>query len=264
MFLSSLLLNRCVSSLMIEFMSKFVIEVFNGVTYNMSKKKSTKKGSSNSNKKKPKMEEEIDLNEYKDSYNGKGEAKSEVDYDEYELPEDFVPETKEEVDDSELPWTQRQIKKLRDLDNYQRLYWIKILLGCITGVGLGFGGAQTGWWLLLMIGLYAGVTAGGYFLFKLEWNFKEVIFSGFFPYLALFVLFWVLMFSSLYGPPMNVWFNSLKVVITETINGTEHVYTSYKTTAAAGFPFYSIILTILGSIGLLQFILRYQRRKQEK
>ena len=60
----------------------------------MSKKKRTQKGSPKSNKEKP--EEEIDMSEYEDSYDGEYEGEptdkvdeDEIDYDEYELPEDF-------------------------------------------------------------------------------------------------------------------------------------------------------------------------------
>jgi len=228
----------------------------------MSKKKPTKKGSSKSKKEEPQKEEKTDLSEYEEQFDGVGTKEEEIDYEEYEVPEGFEIEEKVEIPEKDLNWFQRQLKKMREMDNFQRLYWIKILTGCLAGVMLGLFGAQTGWWLFLLIGLYAAITAGGYFLFKLEWNFKEVIFSGFFPYLALFVMFWVLMFSSLYAPSMAEWFNLLKVVITETVNGTEVIYTSTRTTSAAGPSFISILLTIIGTLGLLQFLLRRQKRAE--
>ncbi len=229
----------------------------------MSKKKPTKKGSSKSKKAEPKKAEKVDLSEYEDQFDGMDVKKPEaIDYDEYEVPEGFEKEEKIEKPLKEMKWFQRQLQKMRDLDDNQRLYWIKILSGCVAGVLLGLFGAKTGWWLFLLIGVYAAITAGGYFLFKLKWNFKEVIFSGFFPYLALFVMFWVLMFSSLYAPSMAEWYNVLKTVITETVNGTEIVYTATRTTSAAGPPFVSILLTIAATLGLLQFFLRRQKRAE--
>lgn len=233
----------------------------------MSKKKRNQKGSSKSNKEKP--EEEIDLSEYEDNIDGEFEGEdaakvdeSEIDYDEYELPEDFSLPKEAEEEETDLNWFQRKLKSIRELDNNQRLYWIKILTGSIIGIILGLVGAKTGWWLLLMIGVYAAITAGGYFLFKLEWNFKEVIFSGFFPYLALFTLFWVLMFTSLYAP--TDWWSILEIIITTTTNGTELIYTSTRTTSAAGMPYMSFILVILSTLGLMTFLLRRQKRRENQ
>ena len=233
----------------------------------MSKKKRNQKGSSKSNKEKP--EEEIDLSEYEDNIDGEFEGEdaakvdeSEIDYDEYELPEDFSLPKEAEEEETDLNWFQRKLKSIRELDNNQRLYWIKILTGSIIGIILGLVGAKTGWWLLLMIGVYAAITAGGYFLFKLEWNFKEVIFSGFFPYLALFTLFWVLMFTSLYAP--TDWWSILEIIITTTTNGTVLIYTSTRTTSAAGMPYMSFILVILSTLGLMTFLLRRQKRRENQ
>ncbi|NHK31102.1 MAG: hypothetical protein FK730_07100 [Asgard group archaeon] len=233
----------------------------------MSKKKRTQKGSPKSNKEKP--EEESDMSEYEESFDGDIEGEpaakvDEVDYDEYELPEDFELPDIEEVEESELKWFQRRIKSFREMDNNQRLYWIKILTGSIIGIILGIAGAKTGWWLLLMIGVYAAITAGGYFLFKLDWNFKEIIFNGFFPYLALFTLFWVLMFTSLYAPTMADWWNILETIITTTTNGTEIIYTSTRTTSAAGIPYVSFILVVLSTLGLMTFLLRRQKRRENQ
>ncbi|HUT80459.1 MAG TPA: EMC6 family protein [Candidatus Bathyarchaeia archaeon] len=228
----------------------------------MSKKNPKQKVSSSSSNK-----EKIDLEKYEDSFDGEGEPpqKTEVEYENYELPEDFVPPKKEgDVDEKDLGWFKRKLKDIEEMENTQRLYWIKILTASVAGVLLGLFGAQKGWWLLLMIGLYAAVTLGGFYLFKLDWSFKEIIFSGLFPFIALFALFWVLMFSSLYAPSMTEWFNMLKIVITNTVNGTEFIYTSTRTTQAAGFPFISIIITILSTFGLLQFLLRRQNRKEQK
>ena len=191
-------------------------------------------------------------------------AENEIDYEEYELPEDFKPPEKDEIPESEKNWFQRQMTKLRDMENTQRLYWIKILSGCIIGVILGLFGAKTGWWLFLMIGVYAGIAAGGFFLFKLEWNWKEILFNGFFPYLALFTLFWVLMFTSLYGPPMSVWLTVLETTITTVVNGTEVTSVVNRSTSAAGFPYVSILLTIVGTLGLMSFLLRRQKRRERE
>ena len=179
----------------------------------MSKKSKKQKGSSSSKKETP--EEEVDMSEYEDT-----EPVDKVDYDEYELPEDFeTPEEKEaKAAEEELNWFQRRKKAFVDMDNYQRLYWIKILTGMVAGMIIGVAGAQTAWWLFLMIGLYAIVAGGGFLLFKLEWNWKEVLFSGFFPFIALFALFWTLMFTSLYAPSMEAWLDLLNV--TTTINQT--------------------------------------------
>ncbi|NHJ33722.1 MAG: hypothetical protein FK732_12750 [Asgard group archaeon] len=233
----------------------------------MSKKKPTKKGSSKSKKETPKKEEEVDLSEYEESYNGdfEGEPPKEakdVDYDDYELPEDFVPPEKKEMAEEDMNWFQRRKKALVDMDNSQRLYWIKILSGCIAGIILGFAGAQTGWWLFLMLGLYAAVTAGGFFLFKLEWGFKDIIFSGFFPYLALFTLFWTLMFTSIYAPSMTDWWPILITTFTYTNNGTEIITTSTNTTSAAGVPWLVFVIIIVSALGLLQFLLRRQGRRE--
>ncbi|MBN1331101.1 MAG: Rab5-interacting family protein [Candidatus Heimdallarchaeota archaeon] len=232
----------------------------------MSKKNPKQKvSSSSSNKEKNKKDEKINLEEYEDSFNGKGELPqtTEEEYEDYDLPEDFVPPKKDEIADKEMSWFKRKLKGIEEMENTQRLYWIKILTASIAGVLLGLFGAQKGWWLLLMLGLYAAVTTGGFYLFKLNWNFKEIIFSGLFPFLALFTLFWVLIFSSLYAPTMAEWFSMLKVVITTTVNGTEFIYTSTRTTQAAGFPFISIIITILSTFGLLQFLVRRQNRKTQ-
>ncbi|MHA1212725.1 MAG: hypothetical protein ACTSSH_09715 [Candidatus Heimdallarchaeota archaeon] len=71
------------------------------------------------------------------------------------------------------------------------------------------------------------------------------------------------MFSSIYAPTMVEWFNgAVKTVITANINGTEIIYTSTRTTSAAGFPFISIIIAVLSTFGLLQFFLRRQKRKE--
>lgn len=232
----------------------------------MSKKKPKQKDSSKSKKEKPKKEEELDQSEYEDSFDGESieETGDEIDYEEYELPEDFTPGDKEEVEEEDLNWFQKRRKDFQTMDNYQRLYWIKILAGTIAGLVLGFANAQTGWWLLLMIGLYAGVTAGGYYLFKLEWNFKEIIFSGFFPYLALFMLTWTLMFTSLYAPSISDWWQMLETIVTETINGTETIYTSTRTTSAADIPYITFVLIIVSTLGLLQFLLRKQNRREKQ
>ncbi len=233
----------------------------------MSKKNPKQKvSSSSSNKEKTKKTEKIDLDEYEDSFDGEGETPQSIEeeYEDYELPEDFIPPKKDDVEEKELGWFKRKLKSLEEMENTQRLYWIKILVASIAGVLLGLFGAQKGWWLLLMIGLYAAVTLGGFYLFKLEWNFKEIIFSGLFPFIGLFTLFWVLIFSSLYAPTMAEWFDALKVVITTTINGTEYVSTTTRTTSAAGFPFITIILTILSTLGLMQFLIRRQKRRLEK
>lgn len=233
----------------------------------MSKKKPKQKGSSKSKKEASKKEEKVDLSEYEDSFDGDVEGESPkkadaIDYDEYELPEDFVPETKEEIPEEDMNWFQRRRKALDDMENDQRLYWIKILTGCIAGIILGFAGAQTGWWLFLMIGLYAAVTAGGYFLFKLEWSFKGILFSGFFPYLALFTLFWTLMFTSIYAPSMTDWWPILISTYTFTENGTTIITTHTNTTSAAPIPWYAFAVIIVSALGLLQFLLRRQKRNE--
>jgi len=234
----------------------------------MSKKKPKQKGSSKSKKEVTKKAKEEDLSEYEESYDGdfEGEPPKEaevLDYDEYELPEDFVPPEKKEMAEEDMNWFQRRRKALDDMDNDQRLYWIKILSGCIAGIALGFAGAQTGWWLFLLIGLYAAVTAGGYFLFKLEWSFKGVIFSGFFPYLALFTLFWTLMFTSIYAPSITDWWPILISTYTITTNGTEIITTYTNTTSAAGVPWLAFVIIIVSSLGLLQFLLRRQNRREK-
>ena len=233
----------------------------------MSKKKPTKKGSSKSKKETPKEEEKIDLSEYEDSFDGDFEGEipkktEELDYEDYELPEDFVPPAKKEMAEEDMNWFQRRRKALEDMEADQRLYWIKILSGSIAGIILGFAGAQTGWWLFLMIGLYAAITAGGYFLFKLEWSFKGIIFSGFFPYIALFTLFWVLMFTSLYAPPMSIWFPILVQTITYTTNNTVIITTYTNTTTAAAVPWLAFVIIIVSALGLLQFLLRRQSRRE--
>ena len=222
----------------------------------MSKKTKKEKVSSSSKKEK----EEIDMSEYEEDFDGEYEAETteKVDYDEYELPDDFVaPEDRES--DEDLNWFQRRRKQFEEMDNYQRLYWIKILSGVVAGMIIGLAGAQTGWWLFLLVGLYAVITAGGFFLFKLEWNWKEILFSGFFPYVALFWMFWTLMFTSLYAPPFSEWFNLL--IITSTVNETTTTYltTFTQTTSAAGFPLLTIIFTVVAALGLIQFLLRRRR-----
>ena len=221
----------------------------------MSKK--TKKQKVSSSSKKQQAEEEVDLSEYEDS-----EPAEKIDYDEYELPEDFeTPEEKvAREEDEKLNWFQKRKKDLVEMDNYQRLYWIKILSGVIAGMILGVTGAQTAWWLFLLIGLYAAIAGGGFLLFKLEWNWKEVLFSGFFPYIALFAMFWTLMFTSLYAPSMEEWINLL--IVTTTINETTTTYVSTftNTTSAAGFPIAEIALIVVMCLGLLQHLLR--RRKE--
>ncbi|MHA1156110.1 MAG: EMC6 family protein [Candidatus Heimdallarchaeota archaeon] len=213
----------------------------------MNKKSKKEKGSSKSVKEIP--EEEIDLSEYEDA-----ESEDKVDYDEYELPEDFI--SPEDQSDEDLSWFQRRKNAFTDMDNYQRLYWIKILSGVITGMILGVVGAQTAWWLILLVGLYAILAGGGLLLFKLDWNWKEILFSGFFPYLALFTLFWTLMFTSLHGPSMFDWTQML--VVTTTINQTTTTFVSIftNTTTAAGFPILEIVLIATISLGLLQHLLR--------
>ncbi|NHJ87020.1 MAG: hypothetical protein FK734_16275 [Asgard group archaeon] len=225
----------------------------------MPKKKQSDKVSSSS------KNDDVDLSDYEEEFDGEPVEKTdEVNLDEYELPEDFEIEEEEEEDLSGLNWIQRQKRKLQDLDNNQRLYWIKILSGCILGIILGFANAQTGWWLFLMIGLYAAITAGGYFLFKLEWNFKEVIFSGFFPYLALFMLTWTLMFTSIYAPNMSDWWPILETIVTQVTNNETIIFTSTRTTSAAGFPYLTFIIIITSTLGLLQFFLRRQKRREAK
>jgi hypothetical protein len=229
----------------------------------MSKKKRNQKVSSKSQKEK--KEEEIDMSEY-EGYEEEKADESEIDYEEYELPEDFQPPEKEEIAEADMNWFQKRMKGIKELEDSQRLYWIKILAGCIVGTILGLAGAQTGWWLFLMIGGYAGITAGGYFLFKLEWNFKEVIFNGFFSYLALFTLFWVLMFTSLYAPTIVEWLAVLQETITTTIppeGGTEVTTVIGRSTTAAGLPFLSAIVGILSSLGLLTFIVRRRKRRNQ-
>ena len=234
----------------------------------MSKKKPKQKGSSKSKKEVTKKEKVADLSEYEDSYDGDLEGKppkeaDEIDYEQYELPEDFVLDEKEELAEEDMNWFQRRRKALDDMASDQRLYWIKILSGCIAGIVLGFAGAQTGWWLILMIGLYAAVTAGGYFLFKLEWSFKGILFSGFFPYLALFTLFWTLMFTSIHAPSMTEWWPILVSTFTYINNGTEIITTSTNTTSAAGVPWLAFVIIIVSSLGLLQFLLRRQSRREK-
>ncbi|MCK5046405.1 MAG: Rab5-interacting family protein [Candidatus Heimdallarchaeota archaeon] len=234
----------------------------------MSKKKPKQKGSSKSKKEVPKKEKKVELSEYEDSYDGDTEdippkEEDDIDYDQYELPEDFVRDEKEEIPEEDMNWFQRRRKALDDMANDQRLYWIKILSGCITGIILGFAGAQTGWWLLLMIGLYAAITAGGFFLFKLEWSIKGILLSGFFPYLALFTLFWTLMFTSTYAPSMTEWWPILISTITIETNGTQIITTSTNTTSAAGVPWLAFVIIIVSTLGLMQFLLRRQSRREK-
>ena len=223
----------------------------------MSKKSSKQKGSSSSKKKK--TEEEIDMSEYEEEY--ETEPSDKVDYDEYELPEDFeVPDDDDDgpQDDDDLNWFQKRKKSLVEMENTQRLYWIKVLSGVITGLILGLAGAQTGWWLFLMIGVYAVVTAGGFFLFRLEWNWKEILISGFFPFIALFWMFWTLMFTSLYAP--ENWIDALITTITHSDNTTTWTSTITDTTTAAGFPILSIIFTVIATLAAIQFLLRRQKK----
>ncbi len=215
----------------------------------MNKKSKKEKGSSKSNKETESTEEEIDMSEYEET--------DKVDYDEYELPEDFV--SPEDQIDEDLSWFQRRKKAFIDMENFQRLYWIKILSGVIAGMLLGVFGAQTGWWLILLIGLYAIIAGGGFLVFKLEWNWKELLFSGFFPYLALFTLFWTLMFTSIHGPEMKDWVNMLNITTTINETTTTYVSTFINTTTAAGFPILGIALIAVVCLGLLQHLLRRRR-----
>ena len=218
----------------------------------MSKKKPKQKGSSKSKKEVTKKKEEVDLSEYEDSYEGDLEDKppkeaDDIDYDQYELPEDFVPEEKEEMAEEDMNWFQRRRKALDDMENDQRVY----------------AGAQTGWWLILMIGLYAAITAGGFFLFKLEWSIKGILLSGFFPYLALFTMFWTLMFTSIYAPSMTDWWPVLISTFTITTDGTEIITTHTNTTSAAGVPWLAFVIIIVSTLGLMQFLLRRQSRREK-
>ncbi len=217
----------------------------------MDKKSKKEKGSSKSNKEMP-LDEEVDLSEYEET-----KPTDKVNYDEYEIPEDFVP-PEDEIEEN-LNWFQRRRKALGEMDNYQRLYWIKILSGIITGMILGIAGAQTAWWIILLVGQYAIITGGGYLLFKLEWNAKEVLLSGFFPYLALFVLFWTLMFTSFYTPTMSDWMQLLYVTTTVNETSTTYVSTFIESTTAAGFPILEIAFITAMCLGLLQHLLRRRR-----
>lgn len=229
----------------------------------MSKKtKKDKVSSSSKSAIKKEEKEDIDMSEYEEDFDGEFEEdQSEtdtLDYDDYELPEDFIPPDKE-GEEEDLNWLQRRRKQLEDMDNYQRLYWIKVLSGIIAGMIIGLAGATTGWWLFLMLGLYAAITTGGFFLFKLEWNWKEILFSGFFPFVALFWMFWTLMFTSLYAPSFADWFNLLIITTTMNETTTTYVTTITQTTTAAGFPILTIVFTIVATLGLLQFLLRRRR-----
>ncbi|MHA1124680.1 MAG: EMC6 family protein [Candidatus Heimdallarchaeota archaeon] len=229
----------------------------------MSKKKPTKKGSSSSKKEKGK---EANLNEYEEEFNGEVEGETEkedkVDYDEYELPDDFThPDSDEEVDDDTLNYWQRRKKTFVDMDDYQRLYWIKILTGCILGLVLGLSGASTAWWLFLMLATYGVLAGGGMVLFKLKWHWKEILFSGFFPFLALFALFWTLIYTSIYAPSIAEWINMLVVTQTIVTNNQTLVTTYTNTTTAAGIPYLTFILIIVASLGFLQFMIRRVKRK---
>ncbi|MFW9923824.1 MAG: EMC6 family protein [Candidatus Thorarchaeota archaeon] len=229
----------------------------------MSKKNLKEKGSSNSKKETSSKKEEVDLNEYEDSYDGEFEEKTseeEVDYEEYELPDDFVKPEDAEKADEKLSWIQKRKKDFIEMDNYQRLYWIKVLSGTIAGIILGLVGAQTAWWLFLMVGLYGAITAGGFFLFKLKWNWKEILFSGFFPFVALFWMFWTLMFTSLYAPSMEIWQQLLVITETITTNNSTYVTTYTNTTTAAGFPFLTMIFIVVATLGVIQFLLRKYKR----
>ncbi|MHA1212724.1 MAG: hypothetical protein ACTSSH_09710 [Candidatus Heimdallarchaeota archaeon] len=133
----------------------------------MSKKKPKQKGSSSSKKTGPKTKDKVDLSDYEDSFDGEVEGDpAEIikdEYDEYELPEDFVHPDKGEVDEKDQKWFKKRYKALVDMEDSQRLYWIKILSGSIVGIILGIAGASNGWWLLLMVGLYGVVTLAGFY-----------------------------------------------------------------------------------------------------
>jgi hypothetical protein len=245
----------------------------------MNKKRKKQKGSSRSQKDTAKKEEEIDLSEYEvpdeddameeafeDSESDETKDDDEINLDEYEVPDGFIIEDKkeEEKDPSEMNWFQRKANDIKEMDSYQRLYWIKILIAVIGGTLLGLLGAKTGWWLIMVIGLYAGLTAVGYYLFKLDWNFKEVVFSGFFPYIALFWLFWTLMFTSLYFPESQNWLQLLETVQTVNQTTTTYITTITNTTSAAAFPFVELLLTVILTIGALDFFLRRKRSKNKK
>jgi len=233
----------------------------------MMSKKNTKNKRSSSSKKE--TEEVTDMSEYEEEFNGKieeeeTESGDKVDYEEYELPDDFVPpDSDEEIDDSELNYFQRRKKAFVDMDNYQRLYWIKILMGCILGLVLGLAGADTAWWLLLMLGVYAALAGGGMLLFKLEWNWKEILFSGFFPFLALFALFWTLIYTSIFAPSIAEWINMLIVTQTIVTNNQTLITTYTNTTSAAGIPFLPYIVIIVATLGFMQFMLRRVKRRNQ-
>ncbi|MEA2070483.1 MAG: EMC6 family protein [Asgard group archaeon] len=231
----------------------------------MTKKNKKQKPSPQSNNKKS---EERDLSEYEDISEDDKESgeKQEIDYDEYELPEDFVPpEEQKKLEEGKEPdnWFQKKWQNFKNMDNLQRFYWIKVLSGVITGTILGLAGAQGGWWLFLLIGQYAIITAGFFFLFNLEFDWKEILLSGFFPYLALFALFWTLMFTALYAPTIEEWTQLL--ITTSTVNETTTTYitTFTNTTSAGGLPFLEILLTIIGGIGLTSILLKIQKDKEK-
>jgi hypothetical protein len=229
----------------------------------MSKKNKTNKRSSSS--KKEIVKEEEDLSEYEEEYDGEAveeEEKDDIDYNEYELPDDFVPPEDDDVgDDADLNFWQKRKKSFVEMDDYQRLYWIKILMGCILGLVLGFSGASTGWWLILMIGVYGALAGGGMLFFKLKWNWKEILFSGFFPFLALFALFWTLVYTSIYAPSIAEWFQMLITTQTIVTNNQTIVNTITNTTTAAGIPYLAFIMIIVVSLGFLQFMLRRVKRR---
>lgn len=229
----------------------------------MSKKNTKNKRSSSSKKE---TEEEVDLSEYEEELDEEiveeTEEGGDVDYDEYELPDDFIPpESDEEVDDDDLNFWQKRKKQFVEMDDYQRLYWIKILMGCVLGLVLGLAGANTGWWLILMVAAYGALAGGGMLLFKLKWHWKEILFSGFFPFLALFALFWTLIYTSIYAPTIAEWFTMLITTQTIVINNQTIVNTITNTTTAAGIPYLAFILIIVASLGFLQFMLRRVKRR---
>lgn len=226
----------------------------------MNKKTRKEKSSSNSQKKIEREDE--DMNEYEDSYDGeeiKEDKKEE--YDEYELPNDFIiSKEEEEKQKEELNWFNRRKKAFITMDNNQRLYWIKILSGVILGLILGLAGAQTGWWLFLMLGIYGAIAGGGMYFFKLKWHWKEILFSGFFPYVALFWMFWTLMFTSLYAPPRWIWETLLITTQTVITNTTTYTTTYTMTTSPAGFPILAILFTVVATLALMQLLLRKYRK----
>jgi hypothetical protein len=207
--------------------------------------------------------------EYEEIDESSEEKEGEIDYDEYEIPEDFELPSEEEEDEEKEgeKWYKKIITHFKEMENKRRLYWIKVLGGAVTGMILGFTGATTGWWLFLMLGLYAAIAFGGMFLFKIKFDWKEILFSGLFPYLALFVLFWTLLFTSFYAPEMSEWEDMLITTITttEVFNSTItsiSTFVTTNTTSAAGMPIVYIILTFLGTItGINLLLKKYKKNK---